>query len=320
MACLVVLIIGEPAAIRRGKGFAMPVKQKDFWRLIRKMAVPPGKKVNVAKDFDPGLKPAGIGKSEAARLLAKGIEELAEMQDKLYAQDTYALLLVFQAMDAAGKDGTIKHVMSGVNPQGCQVFSFKAPSAEEMDHDYMWRIHKRLPERGRIGIFNRSYYEEVLITKVHPEIIQARKLPPKYKDKEIYNRRYEEINNFERYLKHQGYVILKFFLNVSKEEQKKRFLERIERPDKNWKFSASDAKERAHWDDYMRAYSDCLSATSTKTAPWHVIPADNKWFTRLAVGAIIIRTLRDLDLKYPAITEQQKLELAEAKKALLAEV
>lgn len=297
----------------------MPTERKDLWRLIDKMIVPPGKKINVAKDYNPGLKPGSIGKKEAAQLLAKGIAELAELQDKLYAQDTYALLLVFQAMDAAGKDGTIKHVMSGVNPQGCQVFSFKAPSAEEMDHDYMWRIFKCLPERGRIGIFNRSYYEEVLITKVHPEIIQRRKLPPKYKDKEIYNRRYEEMNNFERYLKHQGIIVLKFFLNVSKEEQKKRFLERINRDDKNWKFSASDAKERSFWDEYMKAYSDCLSATSTKTAPWYVVPADNKWFTRLAVGAIIIKTLRDLDLKYPVITDQQKKDLLEAKKVLMAE-
>ncbi len=297
----------------------MSNQKKDFWRIIDKMTVPPGKRIDVAKDYDPGLKIDFIGKKEAADLLANGVEELAELQDKLYDQNTYALLIIFQAMDAAGKDGTIKHVMSGINPQGCEVYSFKAPSAIELDHDYLWRTSRCLPERGRIGIFNRSYYEEVLITKVHPAIIQKQQLPEKYKDKDVYSRRYEEINNFERYLKHQGVVVLKFFLNVSKDEQKKRFLERIDRPDKNWKFSASDARERAYWNDYMKAYSDCLSATSTKTAPWHVIPADTKWFTRLAVGAVIIRALRDLKLKYPEITEQQKKDLLEAKKVLMAE-
>jgi PPK2 family polyphosphate:nucleotide phosphotransferase len=297
----------------------MPGKKKDFWRLIDGMAVPPGRKISVTRDYDPDLKPDYIEKERAARLLAEGVEALAQMQDKLYAQNTYALLLIFQAMDAAGKDGVIKHVMSGVNPQGCEVYSFKAPSSVELDHDYLWRTSRCLPERGRIGIFNRSYYEEVLVTKVHPEIIQRQQLPAKYKDKDVYRRRYQEINDFERYLKHQGIVTIKFFLNVSRDEQKKRFLERIQREDKNWKFSASDARERAHWDEYMRAYSECLSATSTKYAPWYVIPADAKWFTRLAVGAIILRTLKGLKLSYPEITEQQKKELLEAKRVLLAE-
>jgi PPK2 family polyphosphate:nucleotide phosphotransferase len=297
----------------------MASKRKDFWRLIDKLIVPPGKKISVTRHYDPGLKPAFLEKDLAAAALAKGIEELAQMQDRLYAQNTYALLLIFQAMDAAGKDGVIKHVMSGINPQGCEVYSFKAPSAVELDHDYLWRTTRCLPERGRIGIFNRSYYEEVLVTKVHPEIIQKQQLPAEYKDKKIYKRRYAEINDFERYLRHQGIITLKFFLNVSKEEQKKRFLERIERPDKNWKFSASDARERAHWDAYMQAYSDCLSATSTKHAPWYVIPADTKWFTRLAVGAIILRTLKSLKLKYPEITEQQRKELLEAKRVLESE-
>jgi len=245
----------------------MASKAKDFWRLIDKMIVPPGKKISVSKDYDPDLKPGYLEKDQAAKVLAEGVRDLAELQDKLYAQNTYALLLIFQAMDAAGKDGAIKHVMSGINPQGCEVYSFKAPSSLELDHDYLWRSSRCLPERGRIGIFNRSYYEEVLVTKVHPAIIQKQQLPAKYKDKDVYSRRYDEINDFERYLKHQGIVTLKFFLNVSRDEQKKRFLERIDRSDKNWKFSASDAKERAHWDEYMKAYSDCLSATSTKHAP-----------------------------------------------------
>ncbi len=292
---------------------------KDLWRLIDAMIVPPGRKISLAKHYDPGLKPDFIGKQRAAELLARSVGELAEMQARLYAQNTYALLIIFQAMDAAGKDGVIKHVMSGVNPQGCEVYSFKAPSAIELDHDYMWRTTRCLPERGRIGIFNRSYYEEVLIARVHPEIIARQQLPEKFKDKRIYRRRFQEINEFERYLTHQGIVTLKFFLNVSREEQKKRFLERIERPDKNWKFSAADVRERAHWDEYMRAYGDCLGATSTRHAPWHVVPADTKWFTRLAVGAIILRALKALKLEYPRLSEEQKNELLEAAKLLKAE-
>jgi PPK2 family polyphosphate:nucleotide phosphotransferase len=288
-------------------------------RLMDRVIVPPGKKVSLKKDYDPGHLPKTIDKAKANEMLQDGVELLAEMQDKLYAQDRWAVLVVFQAMDAAGKDGTIKHVMSGLNPQGCQVYSFKAPSSEELDHSYLWRCFKALPERGRIGIFNRSYYEEVLITKVHPEIIRSQKLPEQFKDKKIYERRYEEINNFEKYLSNNGVKVVKFFLNVSKAEQKKRFLERIDLPDKNWKFSATDAKERGHWNDYMEAYEDCFNATSTKWAPWHVIPADNKWFMRLAVAGVIYKALHDLDLAYPEVTKAQKASLQEAKKILTSE-
>jgi PPK2 family polyphosphate:nucleotide phosphotransferase len=286
---------------------------------LEKLRVPPGKKISLKKDYDPGWVPAKLDKEEAEALLRKGIEELAEFQDKLYAQDNYALLVIFQAMDAAGKDGAIKHVMSGLNPQGCQVYSFKAPSSEELDHDYLWRCTKALPERGRIGIFNRSYYEEVLVTKVHPEIIQNQKLPAEFKDAKIYERRYEEINWLEKYLYYNGIITLKFFLNVSKAEQKKRFLERIERPEKNWKFSASDAKERGHWNEYMDAYQECFRATSTKYAPWHIIPADNKWASRVAVARIICRTLKDLKLAYPEVSAEQKQALEEARLLLEAE-
>jgi PPK2 family polyphosphate:nucleotide phosphotransferase len=288
-------------------------------KLIDRVIVPPGKKISLKKDYDPGHLPKTIDKAKANEMLQDGVELLAEMQDKLYAQDRWAVLVVFQAMDAAGKDGTIKHVMSGLNPQGCQVYSFKAPSSEELDHSYLWRCFKALPERGRIGIFNRSYYEEVLITKVHPEIIKSQKLPEKLKDKKIYERRYDEINNFEKYLSNNGVKVVKFFLNVSKAEQKKRFLERIDLPEKNWKFSATDAKERGHWNDYMEAYEDCFNATSTKWAPWHVIPADNKWFMRLAVAGVIYKSLHDLDLAYPEVTKAQKASLQEAKKILTSE-
>jgi PPK2 family polyphosphate:nucleotide phosphotransferase len=287
--------------------------------LIADLIVPPGKKISLEKDFETDYVFPGLTKQEAEVVLQRGVRLLAEFQDKLYAQDTYSLLVIFQAMDAAGKDGTIKHVMSGLNPQGCDVHSFKAPSTEELDHDYLWRCMKALPERGRIGIFNRSYYEEVLITKVHPEIIERQKLPANYKDKKIYARRYEEINNFEKYLFHNGIVPVKFFLNVSKREQKNRFLERIERTEKNWKFSASDAKERGYWNKYMQAYENCFNATSTKYAPWHVIPADNKWFMRVAVAGVIFDTLRDLKLNYPKVAKEQRAQLAEAKKILLAE-
>jgi PPK2 family polyphosphate:nucleotide phosphotransferase len=248
--------------------------------------------------------------------LEDDITKLEQYQDVLYAQNTYALLILFQAMDAAGKDGTIKHVMSGVNPQGCQVFSFKAPSAEELDHDYLWRCSKSLPERGRIGIFNRSYYEEVLVTRVHPETLAKQQLPPEAKGKDIWQRRFEEINNFEKYLVDNGIIILKFFLNVSKEEQKKRFLERIEMPNKNWKLSPNDAKERELWDDYMKAYEEVFNHTSTSWAPWHIIPADHKWFMRLAVADIICNQLKKLDLKYPTVSKNQKQELLKVKELL----
>src|SRR5262245_9261056 len=272
------------------------------------------------KDFDPGdtcgLK---LGKGEAAELLARGTEWLAEKQEMLYAQDHWSLLLVFQAMDAAGKDGTIKHVMSGVNPQGCQVSSFKQPSSEELDHDYLWRYVKCLPERGRIGIFNRSYYEEVLVVRVHPEILQKQKLPPGSVGKQIWNERLADIAHFEDYLARQGTIILKFFLHLSRTAQKKRFMERLDQPEKNWKFSASDIHERRFWDDYMLAFEEAIQATAGKHAPWYVIPADNKWFTRLIVAAAIVEAVENLDLGYPQIDAAKKKELAEARAALTRE-
>ena len=282
---------------------------------LKHIMVPPGHKISLRKDYDPEFTAGFKDKKDARKKLEKNIAELAEYQDILYAQDTYALLLIFQAMDAAGKDGAIKHVMSGVNPQGCQVYSFKSPSAEELDHDYLWRTNKVMPERGRIGIFNRSYYEEVLVVRVHPELLDHQKIPPAAREN-IWKRRYEQINNMEKYLSENGVVILKFFLNVSKEEQKKRFLERIDRPEKNWKFSTADAKERAFWDDYQKAYEDCLNRTSTEWAPWFVVPADNKWFTRLTVSAIIVRTLKQLNLRYPEVSEERRQELLEIRKLL----
>jgi len=283
------------------------------------LMLPPGKKINLKKDYDPSDTGGLVKKKEAQKLLADGILQLAEQQNMLYAQNNYALLIVLQAMDAAGKDGVIKHVMSGVNPQGTQVTSFKAPSAEELDHDYLWRNFKALPERGNIGIFNRSYYEEVLVARVHPEILDRQQLPPDLKDKGIWKRRFQEINNFEEYLVNNGTIVLKFFLNVSKKAQKERFLERIDRPEKNWKFSSADAKERQRWDDYQAAYEDVLNHTSTKHAPWYVIPADHKWFSRLAVGGVILQTMRDLKLAYPTIGEAQKQELLKAKEVLESE-
>jgi PPK2 family polyphosphate:nucleotide phosphotransferase len=280
-----------------------------------KLIAKPGTKIKL-KDYEPKYTGKYKNKKEAVQKLEDDILKLQQYQDVLYAQDTYALLIVFQAMDAAGKDGTIKHVMSGVNPQGCQVFSFKAPSAEELDHDYLWRCFKCLPERGRIGIFNRSHYEEVLVTRVHPEILAKQQLPPEAKGKGIWKRRFEEINNFEKYLVDNGIIILKFFLNVSKEEQRQRFLERIEMPEKNWKLSPNDAKERELWDDYMAAYEDVFNHTSTSWAPWHIIPADNKWFMRLAVADIICAKLKELDLKYPTVTEEQKQGLIKVKELL----
>jgi len=255
-------------------------------------------------------------KPRAKEALQTGIEALAELQDMLYAQDRWAVLLVFQAMDAAGKDGAIKHVMSGVNPQGCQVHAFKAPSPEELDHDYLWRCMRRLPERGRIGIFNRSYYEEVLVVRVHEELLARQKLPPALVTKSIWDDRYEDIRNVERYLGRNGVLIRKFFLHVSKKEQKKRFLERLDNPDKNWKFSMADAKERGHWDHYQKAYEDMIRATATKDAPWYVVPADHKWFTRVVVAAAIIDALGSLDLKFPEVDEEKKKELAAARIAL----
>jgi len=274
----------------------------------------PGKRIKLA-DFDPAYTAKFNSREEATAKLQKDIERLAKYQDTLYAQNTQALLIIFQAMDAAGKDGTIKHVMSGVNPQGTQVFSFKGPSAEELDHDYLWRCYKALPERGRIGIFNRSYYEEVLVVRVHPEILRSSQLP-KESFKNIWKNRFEQINKFEQYLVQNGIHVMKFYLNVSKDEQKRRFLARIERPEKNWKFSLNDAKERGFWDDYMKAYEDVFKQTSTKWAPWHIIPADNKWFTRMAVADLIVSKLKSMKLRYPTVSEQHLEELMKAKAAL----
>lgn len=273
------------------------------------------------KDIDPG-DTLGLGdeaKPQAQEALALGVDVLADLQDKLYAQDRWSVLLIFQAMDAAGKDGAIKHVMSGVNPQGCQVFSFKAPSSEDLDHDYLWRCMKCLPERGRIGIFNRSYYEETLAVRVHPEFLAKQKLPPSLVTKNIWKERFEDIRDFEQYLARNGVVVVKFFLHVSKKEQKKRFLERLEKPEKNWKFSANDAKEREFWNDYMNAYEDTIQNTASKHAPWYVVPADNKWFTRVVVAAAVISALDSLELAYPEVGEEQQAELAAAKRALLGD-
>jgi PPK2 family polyphosphate:nucleotide phosphotransferase len=272
------------------------------------------------KDIDPDdtLQFTSEDKPRAKEALATGVSLLAELQDMLYAQDRWAVLLMFQAMDAAGKDGAIKHVMSGINPQGCQVYSFKAPSAEDLDHDFLWRCIKCLPERGRIGIFNRSYYEETLVVRVHREFLEKQKMPPELVTKGIWKERFQDIRSFERYLRRNGVAICKFFLHVSNKEQKKRFLERIEEPEKNWKFSANDAKEREYWDDYMEAYEDMIQNTATKEAPWYVVPADNKWFTRVVVAAAVIDALADLDLHYPQVSDEKLKELAAAKRALNA--
>jgi PPK2 family polyphosphate:nucleotide phosphotransferase len=270
------------------------------------------------KDVDPG-DTLGFGADEKARarqVLTMGIEALAKLQDMLYAQDRWAVLVIFQAMDAAGKDGTIKHVMSGVNPQGCEVSSFKAPSDEELDHDFLWRCVKRLPERGRIGIFNRSYYEEVLVVRVHPKLLERERLPVEAEPKEIFEDRYADIRKFERYLSRNGVVILKFFLHVSKKEQKKRLLERLDDPRKYWKFSGDDVKEREYWKDYMAAFETMVRRTSTKHAPWYVVPADNKWFTRAVVAAAIVDALGSLDLHYPGMSPARLTELAWARRAL----
>ena len=271
------------------------------------------------KDTDPADTNGFHDREVAQQLLQQGVEHLAKMQEKLYAQDRRALLLIFQAMDAAGKDGAIKHVMSGINPQGCEVYSFKSPSAEELDHDFLWRTSKRLPERGRIGIFNRSYYEDVLVLKVHPEILAAQPLPAGKVDRDFWQDRYDDINAFERHLVRNGTIILKFFLHVSKGEQKRRFLERLERPDKNWKFSVADLAERQHWHHYQDAYEKALSATSTEWAPWHVIPADHKWMTRMLVAEILESAIKSLDLAYPQPTPDELAALAEAREKLLGE-
>lgn len=291
---------------------------KEARQLMKRLAVPPGQRVKL-KHHNPKWTGPLRDEETAKVLLADGVKQLAKEQSLLWAQDTYALLLIFQAMDAAGKDGTIRHVLSGVNPQGCQVYAFKAPSAEERDHTYLWRSMKALPERGRIGIHNRSYYEEVLVVRVRKDILASQQLPEDLKGPGIWKRRFREINNFERYLTDNGTVVLKFFLHVSKEEQRRRFLARIDEEDKNWKFEVGDAKDRDHWDEYMRAYEDMLSHTSTKAAPWHVVPADHKWFTRLAVAAIVCQSLKDLKLKYPTVTPKKKVELRQIRRLLMSE-
>src|SRR6266566_5767760 len=294
--------------IKRARGFSKPFRitdDRDF-RL---------------KDIDPG-ETLGLGsqdKPRAKEALAMGVAALARLQDMLYAQDRWGVLIIFQAMDAAGKDGTIKHVMSGVNPQGCQVFSFKQPSSEELDHDFMWRYVRNLPERGRIGIFNRSYYEEVLVVRVHREILQRQRLPPHLVGKGIWDERLADIAHFEDYATRQGTKILKFFLHVSRKEQKKRFMDRLEEPEKNWKFSASDVKEREFWSDYMDAFEEAIRATASKHAPWFVVPADNKWFTRLVVAEAIVDAVEDLGLAYPKVDAAKKKELAAARAALSRE-
>jgi PPK2 family polyphosphate:nucleotide phosphotransferase len=284
-------------------------------KLVKPYRIEDGKDFRL-KDHDPGHTAGVKTKDEAKELLEEGVLKLAALQDKLYAQDSWALLLIVQAMDAAGKDGVIKHVMSGVNPQGCQVYSFKAPSPEELDHDYMWRAMVRMPERGRIGIFNRSYYEEVLVVRVHPELLQSERIPSALITKDIWKERFEDIRSFERYMTRNGVVVRKFFLNVSKKEQKRRFLARLDQPEKNWKFSAADIKERACWSDYMDAFEDMIRHTATPDAPWHVIPADNKWFTHIAVAEAIVQTLEDLKLSYPKVNAAKSRELSAARKLL----
>lgn len=269
------------------------------------------------KDFDSADAGHLRSKENAEQALQRGIARMAELQDMLYAQDRWAVLLIFQAMDAAGKDGIIKHVMSGVNPQGCQVYSFKAPSDLELQHDFLWRTTRDLPERGHIGIFNRSYYEEVLVVRVHPEILKSQKTPPSLVGKKIWDERFEDIRAFERHMYRSGTVIRKFFLNVSRKEQKQRFLARLEEPEKNWKFSAADIHERQYWDDYQKAYEDMIRNTATAHSPWYIVPADNKWFTRLVVSTVIVDTLESLDLAYPIVGEAKRRELAAAKKLLL---
>jgi PPK2 family polyphosphate:nucleotide phosphotransferase len=286
----------DPYRITRGKGFRL-------------------------RDHDPE-NTGGLGsedKPEAKRMLDEGVERLAELQERLYASDEWGALLVFQAMDAAGKDGTIKHVLSGVNPQGCQVTSFKQPSTEELDHDFLWRTQRAAPERGRLGIFNRSYYEEVLVVRVHSQILASQRIPPRCVGRRIWEERLEDIACYERYLARNGFLILKFFLHVSRKEQKRRFLERLDQPEKNWKFSAADVRERAHWSSYMKAYEEAIQATAAKHAPWYVVPADNKWFTRLVVAAAVVDALEALDLEFPRVSDAQRKELALARVQLAKE-
>jgi PPK2 family polyphosphate:nucleotide phosphotransferase len=294
---------------------------KRLRQLTAQFRVKPGAKVSLPKDFDPGFT-ADFGKDdadEAQALLEQGVALLTEYQDRLAAQDTHALLVVLQGLDAAGKDSTIKHVMSGVNPQWVDVHPFKVPSEEELNHDYLWRYEQKLPRRGMIGIFNRSHYEEVLVVRVHPELLEAQHLPPEHRNPAIWNQRFTAINAWEQYLVQNGIQVAKLFLNVSRDEQRRRFLARIDKPEKNWKFTAADVRERAYWDQYQKAYADVLSHTSTESAPWHVIPADHKWFERIAAAAVIVDALVRIDPRYPKATPQQRRELEIARRELLAE-
>lgn len=287
-------------------------------RLIEPLLVKPGRKVSLPGDFDPGYSADFVKKEDAQEALQQGVEMMAEYQERLAAQDVHSVLVVLQAIDAAGKDGTIRHVLSGVNPQGVEVTSFKTPTAAELDHDFLWRASLRLPARGMIGIFNRSHYEEVLVVRVHPEYLPGERLPKAAMGKDIWARRYREINDWERYLTDNGTRIVKLFLNVSKDEQRKRFLARIEEPHSNWKFSAGDVRERQRWDDYQDAFAEMLSHTSTKWAPWYVIPADRKWFMRIAAGAAILDALMDIDPQYPVPTDAERADMTQAKAELLA--
>ena len=287
--------------------------------LIKPLRVKPGSTVNLARDFDPGYKAGYVRKKDALGIMQRGIEMLCDYQARLAAQDSQGVLVCLQALDAAGKDGTIRHVMSGVNPQGVHVTSFKQPSAEELDHDYLWRYARHLPERGDIGIFNRSHYEEVLVVRVHPEILDRQKLPDDAKGKEVWQRRYREINDWERYLTGNGFRVVKMFLNLSKEEQRTRFFKRLDLPEKNWKFSAADVRERKRWDDYQEAFSEMLSATSTRWAPWYVIPADHKWFARLCAAAVLVDTLIGIDPRYPEVSAEQREQLRQVRVELEAQ-
>ena len=296
-------------------------RRKGIKELIESMRVKPGTKVALPDGFDTSFKPANISKEDAPALLQEGVELLSEYQDRLYAQDTYSVLLVLQAMDAAGKDSTIKHVMSGVNPQGVVVHSFKSPSSEELDHGYLWRCQQRVPARGMIGIFNRSYYEEMLVVRVHPKFLDSQKLPPdSMREPQIWQRRFREVNEWERYLHDHGTRVVKVFLNVGKDEQARRFLSRIEDPSKNWKFSAGDLVERGFWDDYQHAYSEVLTHTSTDLAPWYVVPADRKWFARLATAAILVDTIMGIDPQYPTIAAADEAKMGEMAAQLRAEL
>lgn len=286
---------------------------------LRDVAVEPGSSISLKKDYDPAFTGGFNDKSDALERLAHNRHQVAELQETLYADDRYSVLVIFQGMDAAGKDGAVRHVMSGVNPQGCRVTSFKAPSEEDLDHTYLWRIQKALPPRGTIGIFNRSHYEEVLVVRVHEEILASQKLPPEARGKKVWRDRYDDINNFERHLTRNGTIVLKFFLNLSRDEQRRRFIERIEKPDKNWKFQARDVKERGYWKEYQKAYEEMLEHTSTKWAPWWVIPADNKWFTRLMVSEIIAMQLKQLDIAPPKVSPERLAEMMALRDQLLKE-